>query len=123
MVTVVSNEIFTLALDKKEFGAFSSVDDGNKLTNLKAISSESHGIFASGDMLISANSNLNAASEEQSSVETTTQSDINQEQVLGMKIDASKVSYDDIEKYEKLMLGAVTLASSNSNHKVGKASE
>jgi len=40
-----------------------------------------------------------------------------------MKIDASKVTYDDIEKYEKLMLGAVTLASSNSNHKVGKASE
>jgi len=40
-----------------------------------------------------------------------------------MKIDASKVTCDDIEKYEKLMLGAVTLASSNSNHKVGNASD
>lgn len=40
-----------------------------------------------------------------------------------MKIDASKVTCEDIEKYEKLMLGAVTLASSNSNHKVGSASE
>ena len=36
-----------------------------------------------------------------------------------MTIDPSKVTFEDIEKYEKLMLGAVTLASSNANHKVG----
>ena len=41
------------------------------------------------------------------------------EDVLGMRIDPDKVTLDDLDKYEKLMQGAVTLGSSNANCKVG----
>jgi hypothetical protein len=42
---------------------------------------------------------------------------------MKMRIDPSKVTSEDIELYEKMMLGAVTLARSNANHKVGQASD
>jgi hypothetical protein len=42
---------------------------------------------------------------------------------MKMRIDPSKVTSEDIELYEKMMLGAVTLARSNANHKVGRASD
>lgn len=60
-------QVYTLALDKKEFGAFSSVDEDTKLTDVSAITSESHGIFAAGNRIIAANSILTQVAEEEPS--------------------------------------------------------
>jgi hypothetical protein len=46
---------------------------------------------------------------------------MSKEEVLKMKIDAEKVTCDDLDHYEKLMQGSITMAASNSNNKVGPA--
>jgi hypothetical protein len=92
-----------------------------KFTQISSVPSppllaESHGLILASDGSFS--STLEKAQEISSPIKFEV-SDVTHEDVLKMRIDPNKVSLDDLDKYEKLMEGVITLASSNANCKVG----
>jgi hypothetical protein len=87
---------------------------------------ESHGIVnnANNDFLAAySESKQNTPIVQEEAKSESDQQQLSSEDVMKMRIDPSKVTSEDIELYEKMMLGAVTLARSNANHKVGRASD
>ena len=116
VVSLLGEEVKTLRVEISNELGLSHLSDEK---DVALIAHESSGILMTKNGKFFSTASKDAESpafiqqEEESPVEFTV------DEVRKMTIDADNVTFEDIETYEKLMLGAVTLASSNANHKVG----